>query len=876
MKNPYIPTLFAVFACASISAADLSEQYLERVEPLMDFYCAHCHSDGDSKGNFSFQGFTGRMEDSQMAERWHEVINVINEGVMPPADEDQPTEEEKLAIVTWVQEELHRKELEAAGSGRGILRRMNNLQYARTMEEMFGVVPPEIEAFALDGKLGGLDNQAGGLYMSPVQLEAYLDAAEQFFGLLLPTESKPTWKVEFKGDEMEYNPNLLSAAWLHPDMRKAYQRRLKQWKELSEEERKLKEKPQLAGIDLLERVDWAHAHDHPNEIIPGVGQILYHPHGFDLQGQGNTRGASLMMPLDVPEDGWYRVRIKAGTKPPTLYDRTVQSVQMHRWGEGRGGDQTHAREPYFTVEVEASAEDPEWIEQLVYLEKGEARYYLHRGTMGWESAVSTTQAVNNMWDLRIERKDYFRGLLISKVEVSGPVIPEQAETFFFGANGISAPYTLEKLRTILHRVAERAFRRPVDPAETERYARFGTPEMDRGAFIRALRIGSSMIFASPRFVYLVEGSEGMETAKGQLLDSYELASRLSYFLWNRAPDERLLALAESGEIHEEAMLRAEVRRMLADERADTFLHDFTDGWMGLDRIHETDPDTRQYHLYTSNMNELLKNQTRTFFETIVREDRSILDFLDSDWTMLNEPLAIYYELKDMNLKGRKLRPVKLDEVDTVRRGGVMGQASVLTMTSNGTRTSPIVRGAWVMEHLLGDLPPPPPPNVPALEDQVVENQDQLTVKQLLEAHKKNPSCASCHARIDPWGVAFENYDAVGRWREHEEKMTIYDNPDYPQRPSFQFNEGGRIDAAGELFDGTPFNGPAEMKQLLMERKEGFAEHFVKKLFSYALGRPAGFGDNIEVRRLTQTLQEADYRVQPLLEEMVLSATFARK
>ena len=848
------------------------EAFIERVRPRMLQLCGDCHAGGSDDGGFHFDGFAGKVRHSDEADQWHEVINVLNEGRMPPEHAIQPTADERLEIVKWVQQELRRAEKALAGSGEVVLRRLNRREYETTVESLFGVRPPGTVAFAKDGSVEGLDNQGQGLFMSPYQMEQYLDVALQTMAAVLPdTETRSAkqssaLQVHLKGEEIKYDPHdFVFAGENKVDLRKDYREDLKKYESLPESEKKFRDKPEKPTAEEIERQAWMNEHDPPTTLIPGKGIVVYHP--INARAQLLLAGAKLMVPLDVPADGYYRVRVRAGAGPETAYDTSAVTIGLYEFIGGKGGAQNMGRNPVFVEEVRGTIEQPAAIEKTVFLKAGQRRYYLHKGNMGWETDVFDHSDIYRMrYDKGVPRRDYWRGLLVNSFEIEGPIRPQAADELLF-SESLQAPFTREKANNVLGRLAEKAFRRPVSDQELQRYLAFHSGS-DRASFLEGIRRGAALILSSPQFLYLVE-----PTDRGEPLSDRELATRLSYFLWSQSPDERLESLAEANRLSDPEVLRGEVRRMLEDPRSSRFVDAFTTGWLGLDRLDQIVPDRRRWPKYTFEVSDLLKRQTIAFVEEILRSDRSVLDVIDSDWDILNAKLARYYNLDHLQVRGGELRPVELSPED--RRGGVLGHGSILTMTSNGTRTSPIVRGAWVLEHLLGKMPPPPPPSVAALEDVAPEDgrdPKELTVKELIELHKQDAACAACHREFDPYGIGLENYDAIGLWRDHEIRYVAQPRFNKP----YDKKKGGKIDPSGRLANGESFSGPEDLKQLIEKQRDGFSRHLVEKLLAYAIGRPVGFGDRAAVRDLQQRLAESDYRLRPLIEQIVLSPPFLRK
>jgi hypothetical protein len=322
---------------------------------------------------------------------------------------------------------------------------------------------------------------------------------------------------------------------------------------------------------------------------------------------------------------------------------------------------------------------------------------------------------------------------------------------------------------------------------------------------------------------------------------------LSFFLWSSIPDDELLDLAASGELSRQDVLQQQVRRMLADERSRSLVSNFAGQWLYLRNLEAINPDMRLFPDFDDNLRQAMRQETELFFESIVREDRSVLDLINADYTYLNERLAKHYGIP--HVYGSRFRRVSLG--DDSRRGGLLRHASILTATSYATRTSPVLRGQWVLKNMIGSPPPPPPDNVPPLEDNTVAS--NLSVRDRLARHRADPACASCHELIDPPGLALENFDAVGRWREME--------------------AGRRVDASGGLPDGSEFVGPAGLEQALLSRPELFVRTLTEKLMTFALGRGVEYYDAPAVRKIVSAARNDNYRFSQLVLGIVESTPF---
>jgi Protein of unknown function (DUF1592)/Protein of unknown function (DUF1588)/Protein of unknown function (DUF1587)/Protein of unknown function (DUF1585)/Protein of unknown function (DUF1595)/Ca-dependent carbohydrate-binding module xylan-binding/Planctomycete cytochrome C len=549
------------------------------------------------------------------------------------------------------------------------------------------------------------------------------------------------------------------------------------------------------------------------EVVPRTGAVL--------KSRGVAGGQSFL-----PE-GDYTIRVRA-------------------FGKQAGSEPVRAALQIDRVEgktFEVKADSPETAETLEFKTR----------INGKEASRRISVAFLN--PLRDEdRKDpkERRELVVRGIELDGPYnppplqYPETHRRIMAHTPGLPPR---EAAREIVTRFANRAFRRPVQPADVERFLTLfdaATKEGDR--FEKAVQVALQGVLVSPHFLFRIElDPPDAKPQTAYAVSEYELASRLSYFLWSSMPDDELLALAGQGKLR--ANLDAQVRRMLQDRKSSAFVQNFAGQWLTIRNLQSATPDPKAFPNFDDELRGAMARETELFFEAILREDRSILDFLDADFSFVNERLARHYGIA--GIKGKEFRRVKLP----ANRGGLLTQASILTLTSNPTRTSPVKRGKWVLEQLLGTPPPPPPPNAGDLEDDA-KAQLSGSLRQRMEQHRKNPSCAVCHNRLDPLGFAFENYDAVGAWRTKDGKFDI--------------------DPSGVLPDGRSFNGPAELKALLKGQKDLFGRCLAEKLLTYALGRGLEYYDRCAVDQILGGLAQKDNRFSALVAEVVKSEPFQKR
>lgn len=404
---------------------------------------------------------------------------------------------------------------------------------------------------------------------------------------------------------------------------------------------------------------------------------------------------------------------------------------------------------------------------------------------------------------------------------------------------------------IISRLARRAYRRPVTQAEVHQLGKFFDLAVQEGLTPeQGIQLSIQAMLVSPNFLFRIEHDPNPTDPDAyHRVSDIELASRLSYFLWNSMPDEELLSLAEAGKLSEPATLNAQVDRLLADDRAASFSESFAGQWLEIRALSSVNPDPEKFPAWKPELRDAMKTETTLFFNAILKENRPMSDFLTADFTFLNGLLAKHYGIE--GVEGPDFRRV---ELDTPQRGGILSQASVLTVTSYPTRTSPVIRGKYVLNNILGTPPPPPPPNVPALDEASVGHNASL--REQMEAHRSDPACATCHKRMDALGFGLENYDAIGQWRTEDGEFPV--------------------DSSGVLPSGESFESPKELSRILQQQLPVFARNVTEKMLTYALGRGLEPFDRVTVNELMASLEKDDYRFQTLIHEVVQSLPFLER
>ncbi|MEI8382249.1 MAG: DUF1592 domain-containing protein [Planctomycetota bacterium] len=550
-----------------------------------------------------------------------------------------------------------------------------------------------------------------------------------------------------------------------------------------------------------------------------------HPHGED--GVILVSVGDVTAEMDFPQAGEYAIRVKASETPAGN-----EHSRMEYRLDGKA---------LKSFEVQATDAKPQTVEFKFKTTRGK-----HKLSVAF---------LNDFYDEKAKdksRRD--RNLIVRDFEIAGPLGLEPTElpashkqllAVVPGAGKSVAEAARENLRPFLRR----AFRRPPTDAEVDNYVIFVEKAVKNGEpFSFGMQIALTAVLVSPHFLYRIETDKRPDDPQDKhALNDFELASRLSYFLWSSMPDEQLLKQAEQGDLHHDAILDEHVRRMLKDPKSKALVDNFAEQWLQLRILNEITPDPKKFPEFSVELREDMKRETRQFFDYIMREDRSILEFLDGQYSFVNERLARHYGLSDV--KGAEFQKVSLEGKN---RAGLLTQASILTLTSNPDRTSPVKRGKWVMEVILDQPPPPPPPNVPELAE-TAKAAPNATLRQQLELHRQNATCNSCHRVMDQLGFGMENFDAIGRWRETD--------------------NGQPLDSTGELPGGSRFNGPVQLADVLRQKQCEFGECLAEKMLTYSLGRGLEFYDRCATDKIVKSLKEQKFRFSVLVTEIAKSDPF---
>jgi mono/diheme cytochrome c family protein len=787
-------------------------QFEKTVKPFVAEFCYGCHGNkGEPKHGLNIEQF--QTADSLIEHRteWEDIAAILRRSEMPPLEEDQPDEERRQAVSSWLRQEFARIDrVTPRDPGRVTARRLNRTEYNNTIRDLIGLDLQPADDFPQDDSGYGFDNIADVLSLSPVLMEKYMTSAERVarWALFGPPA---------------YEPTLV---------------RLRAEGRRTGTVREFPERYDLTGLSL------------PNAF-----------HGVHR----------------VPVDGEYLVRVFLGGVRPLNSD----PISLALWvDDEQVATLVHDPEKYGRFEIDRQDFGGQTADFRVPLAAGERRLAvaIPRIFEGLPARLNgpnpstrpdPPREFNPPPNAPPERIALFRkrfeeaqaalanlpldAVRVNTLEVGGPYThatgpsPESlARVYTCGhLDGAHQPVCVTRIMTDF---AKRAFRRPVGAREMEPYIDLvRRAQEEEPSFEEGLAVGLQAILVSPDFLFRIERDRRLpRSATFHEISQHELASRLSYFLWASMPDDELRQAADKGTLRQPRVLAAQVQRMLRDPKVGALAEHFGGQWLqfraleSLTRDRERFPDFEDYLRYS------MRRETELFIEHVIREDRSVLDFLDGRYTFVNERLARHYGIPDVT--GPEFRRVDLTGLP---RGGVLTHASVLSVSSYATRTSPVMRGKWILDNLLDSPPPEPPADVPNLDEATIGTSASL--RDQLEEHRKNPTCASCHRRMDPLGFGLENFDAVGAWRDQDGPFVI--------------------DASGSLPDGRTFSGPEELMAILMGDRDEFARAITAKLLTYALGRGLERYDARTVKEIASRLPAHDYRFSGLVLEIVGSLPF---
>ena len=755
---------------------------------IIDKYCVTCHNRRLKTAGLMLDTLDlGQIRADGAV--WEKVVRKLRTGAMPPAGSPRPDPAAYNGVASALEAALDRAAEIAPSPGRPLPHRMNRTEYANAIRDLLGLDVDVSSLLPRDDASAGFDNIADVLGVSPVLLERYLSAAGEISALAV-------------GDR------------------------------------------DTQPADATYRVRQDLSQDQHIEGLPfGTTGGMVVRHTFSLDGEYVFQVKLLRTNLDAMR----------GLEYPRQVEVTVDGERVLLGSIG-GTDDLLAIFPARAGEESRAKPASDAIDARLRVRAPVKAGPRAVGVAFIEKSALGTARLQPFLKSAADTFDFTALPQISTLTITGPFnatgagdTPSRRRLFVChpGNAADEAPCA----KRIISTLARRAYRHPVTSAELRAILQFyDVGRMDGGSFDAGIQAALQRVLASPKFVFRVE-HDPAHVPPGTIyrINDFDLASRLSFFLWSSIPDDELLELAARGELQKPAVLERQVRRMLADPRAQSLMTNFAGQWLQLRNLSNIVPNSDRFPNFDDNLRDAFRRETELFFGSIMREDRSVLDFLTADYTFVNERLARHYGIPDVY--GSRFRRVTI--TDDARKG-LLGQGSILTVTSQATRTSPVLRGKWILENLLGTPPPPPPPNVPALKENEA-GQTPKTVREQLAEHRNNPTCASCHRLMDPLGFALENFDAVGTWRTVE--------------------AGTPIDASGVLADGSKVDGVVALRKALLGRPNVFAGTLTEKLLTYALGRGLDYHDMPAVRAIVHESARNNYRFSSIVQGIVGSVPF---
>lgn len=788
-----------VIVALPLAAGAEPASFEKQVAPFFKTYCSRCHDEKVQKGQFRLDALSRDFSSQAIAQRWGEVVFRINSGEMPPKKEPQPKADELGAVVEWITSRIKEGEADRmAKRGPVAHYRLSREEYGHTIQDLLGV-HYDVNlpgAFNEDPRWHGFERIGSMLSLSPSHVDRYFKAAETVLDQAFPLQPTKAGKGRREASEGK-----------------------EKW---------------LAERGIKDRVRWP--------FWPAARRYAF----------------------TIQQPGVYKIRIQLSGM------RTADGKAPHLslWHQ-------QLKRSVYDVDIVAPEDRPTVLEFELPLSPGgydlvnevpptfpEVGNHTLNVLNGGGSVFTSTKDMRNLNPTGYMLFDdkgvpLYAMLLVDWIEWEGPLVSDadrKKRDGFVPTNLDTKTPDISEVRECLKRFATKAWRRPV--GDVERYVKIVESELKAGENLRsAYRAALVGMLTSKNFYYLEEGSP---TERRDTLNDWEIASRLSYFLWSSMPDDELFAAAKTGQLKQPDGLRKEFTRMTKDAKIARFTESFPRQWLQLHRVGMFPPDPNLYPEFDKWLERSMVLESTSVFGEMFTKNLPLREFLVSDWTMVNPRLAQFYGLPPVDSPG--FQRVALRPED--HRGGLLTHASVLMLTSDGTRHRPVHRGVWVSEAIFGRTPPPPPPNVEPLEP-TPSNKPKATIRMQLEAHATHATCASCHRKIDPLGFAFDSYDAIGQWRTEE-------------RVAGGSGKNPPVDAGGILPDGRAFKGPREFQQLLLQDVDRFAEAFVEQLATYALRRVMTIDDARHIRAIAEASKKDDYRLRSVVENLVTSELFLKR
>jgi mono/diheme cytochrome c family protein len=778
-------------------AAAPSAQTVSANQAVVQKYCASCHNDKLKSGGLAITALD-LANVPKNTESWEHVIRKVRTGAMPPVGRPRPEKAAAEGFVTYLETELDKAALANPNPGRPSLQRLNRSEYRNAIRDLLAIeidaatlLPPDVAGY-------GFDNNADALTLSPALTERYLGAAAKISQMAL---ARPRG---LPLPEMFFVPTDRNQGLRISD-----------------------------DLPFGSRGGLAMSH-----YFPADGEYLFEMRPKESGAGGGFEGITAEPhQLDIAIDN-----VKMGTT-------TLGGPAMAR---GRGAEPAGAAGDY-----EREDRTKKILEALKFRMPVKAGSHLVQAYF----VAKTSAIVEDLFDPSLRRDPYRAGggePRISSLTITGPLpdtatpgeSPSRARVLTCAPSSATDETCAKR---IISTLARRAYRRPVTDADLQVPLNSYRDGMRKGGFESGIELALRSILVSPKFIFRFEAQPQAAAINAPYrISDLELASRLSFFLWSSIPDDALIDIAAKNNLHRPEVLQQQVKRMLADPRSQALVENFAGQWLFLRNVEVHQPSPELLFHFDDNLRQAFERETQLFFESVMREDRSVVDLLDANYTFLNERLAKHYGIQ--GVRGEAFRRVSLPPDSP--RGGLLGQGSILMATSYPNRTSVVIRGKWILENVFGAPPPPPPPNVPELKDSR-DPRKVLPMREQMAAHRANPACAGCHAQMDQLGFALENFDGIGEWRD-------------------MYASGAKVDASAQLPDGTKFNGPAELRKVLRMHSDEFLTTVTEKLLTYALGRGLEATDAPAVRKIKREAASENHRFASLIQGIVTSTPFTMR
>ena len=846
-----LPVLVLLVLSATVASGKDDSKFRDTIQPILSEYCAGCHGPKKQKGDIRFDKLDPDIVHGKDAETWQLALDKLNLGEMPPKKtKKRPNDSQRRAMVNWLTESLKEAAEHKRKDLRVVMRRLTKEQYTNSLQDLlkldvdFGQDLPD-EGLSADGFKNNGEEQV----ISLLQTEYYMTIAERALKKAIITDHPPV----------------------------SYRYSFRFGKDINKDNKEKKDRRKSGAHEVPVSIKDHKAETFENRNV-GTEASAFVVNDFRKRSYPDLRGARNKR-FSIEKDGvLLKPAIPHVERGDFIWFAPMPSLKLHLRDFPMEGD--------FVLRVKVARADA----------KDEATPYLRACIGEWldhgedyesfERSVKVTGTLDKFQTIefrgRLEnypvpiydpkKKDIATMIVVGiwndamarDKSVKGPAIIVQSMEFDCGHVGAWPPANQKHIlipsknsgteavysREVIQNFMNKAFRRPVTVEDVDAYhGLWKSLRPDCASFEQSIRETLAGVLSSPHFLYLVEPpalrAEAASPAPDRISE-HQLASRLSYFLWNSTPDDRLLERAQKKELRDN--LPAEIDRMIKDPKSWDFVTAFCEQWLQMEKMTHTKVDIRKFPRFNRFVRDDMIRETQLFFAEVLHKDLSIMNFIDADFTMLNQNLAQFYGLDDV--KGGQFRKVMLS--DDAKRGGLISQGIFLTGNSSGKEPHPIKRGAWLLSRILDDPPPPPPPNVPQIDedDPAIA---KLSIKEQLKRHRENPSCVDCHSKVDPWGLLLENYNAVGLWKHRD----------------------GAAEAT--LPKGETLDGVAALKQyILKEKNEQFTRAMVRYLLRYSLGRSLSFTDRAEIEDIVKQVEQDDYKLQSLLRALISSPLFSGK